>query len=218
MKIIHSTEYKCSSVGCEEAFRSHCLYKAHLRQFHNKGSLSCAHLDCHYTTDHKGNLKSHLKTHSDERSFVCDTDGCGKAYKRENALKRHQLTHIETLEEHPFVCNTEGCGKAYKHNHTLKKHRLKNIETLDKNFDANINKEKKLLTTNFENCTKPSLTDFNRQTETERYRSQSLESESNPSIPLSITDSNDTIECNANTFIEQSRTQIVLCENSDETS
>ena len=182
MKAFHSILYKCSSVGCEEAFRSYCLYKAHLRKCHNKGCLSCDHSDCDYTTDSKSHLISHLKSHSEER---------------------------------PFVCNADGCGKAYKHNHTLKEHQLTHIETLEENSDAKINKQKnKLLKTNFENRTKLLLSDLNRQSETDRLQSHSLESESNPSILLTITDSINTFECNANNSSKQSKTQVVLCEES----
>ena len=180
MKLCHSSQYTCNSVGCDSAFRSHCEYKAHLRQCHNRRSLSCAH--CHYKTVYKSQIIRHLKTHSNERPFVCDTDGCGKAYKNKHSLERHGLTHIKTLEE---------------------------------NSDAKTNEEKnKLLKTNFENCTKLSLTDLNRQSERDRHQIHSLELESNPSIPLAITDSNNTFECNENNLSKQSKTQIVLSEDS----
>ena len=182
MKLVHLKKYKCSSVGCDLAFRSHSQYKLHLRQCHNKRSFSCPQLNCNYTTDRKGNLKSHLKRHSNERPFVCDTDGCGKTFKRKCALKRHQLIHIATLED---------------------------------NSDAKINKEEnKLLKTNFENCTKLFLSDLKRQSETDRHQSYSLEPESKQSISLAITDSSNTFECNEMNFGEQSKTQIVLSEDS----
>ena len=116
MKAFHSIQYKCSSDGYEEAFRSHCLYKTHLRECHNKGCLSCDHSDCDYTTDSKSHLISQLKRHSEEYPYVCNTDGCGKAYKHSNALKRHRMTHIKTLEKNSDAKINDEKNKLLKTN------------------------------------------------------------------------------------------------------
>ena len=66
-----------------------------MRACHGVGPVTCAH--CGYTTDSKKNIKNHLKKHWNERRFVCDIDGCGKAYKFKTNLTKHKVTHDETL-------------------------------------------------------------------------------------------------------------------------
>ena len=93
--------------------------KSHnLRQCHDVRQFNCTQTDCDYTTDQKGNLFTHLKIHSNERPFVCDTNGCGMKFKRNNELKRHKLTHYHTLR----VCHYEGCHKTFNDIYKLKLH------------------------------------------------------------------------------------------------
>ena len=92
--------------GCLGAFKSQCQYKDHLIQFHNRISLSCAH--CHYKTDYKSQIIRHLKTHWNERPFVCNIDDCGKTYKYDTTLKRHQSIHNKMLS-----CSHEKSGADF---------------------------------------------------------------------------------------------------------
>ena len=230
--------FVCKVDGCQQAFGSNCLYKAHLRQCHNGVLLSCKHSDCDYTTKNKGHLKIHLKSHSNEYPFVCNSNGCGKAYKHKQSLKIHRLTHIETLEDNSdkrnnalkerqskqrrrrLSCPKEECRQTFNKTKTLNVH-IKKYHSMIKslkfsynsgeNSKAKNSKHKiKRLKTDFKYCTKRFLSDLKRRSETDQ---QSLEPESNQSIPLTIT-SNNTFESNANNFVKQSKTQIVLSEDS----
>ncbi|KAJ7635125.1 hypothetical protein FB45DRAFT_830731 [Roridomyces roridus] len=49
----------------------------------------CEH--CPLSFDRQHDLKRHIDTHSGEKPFLCDR-GCGKAFTRKDALKRHQTT------------------------------------------------------------------------------------------------------------------------------
>jgi len=57
-------------------------------------------------------------THSEERRYQCGT--CGKAFKRQDHLNGHLLTHRSTK---PFVCKVDGCEKSYCDARSLRRHR-----------------------------------------------------------------------------------------------
>ncbi|KAK7039770.1 hypothetical protein R3P38DRAFT_2514509 [Favolaschia claudopus] len=46
---------------------------------------------CPLSFDRQHDLKRHVETHSGEKPYLCDR-GCGKAFTRKDALKRHQTT------------------------------------------------------------------------------------------------------------------------------
>ncbi|KAJ7032391.1 hypothetical protein C8F04DRAFT_1040506 [Mycena alexandri] len=46
---------------------------------------------CPLSFDRHHDLKRHVETHSGEKPYLCDR-GCGKAFTRKDALKRHQTT------------------------------------------------------------------------------------------------------------------------------
>ena len=56
-------------------------------------------------------LDNHMKyKHSNDRNYICDVEGCGKAFKSKSNLAQHKQTHSE---ERPHQCPY--CEKAYKH-------------------------------------------------------------------------------------------------------
>lgn len=67
----------------------------------------------------KGNLVSHKRTHSDHNPFVCDFQGCGKAFANHGTLTNHKRTHSD---HKPFVCDVRGCGKAFTFHRDLTRH------------------------------------------------------------------------------------------------
>ena len=60
----------------------------------------------------------HRLTHSEERKYHCSI--CSKAFKRQDHLNGHLLTHRSTK---PFACSAEGCGKSYCDARSLRRHR-----------------------------------------------------------------------------------------------
>jgi general transcription factor IIIA len=51
--------------------------------------------------------------------YICNYEGCGKAFNRPVRLQAHERTHTN---ERPFVCEEEGCDKAFFKSEHLKTH------------------------------------------------------------------------------------------------
>uniref|UniRef100_A0A287AAC5 Transcription factor IIIA n=1 Tax=Sus scrofa TaxID=9823 RepID=A0A287AAC5_PIG len=65
------------------------------------------------------------------RPFVCDHEGCGKAFVRDYHLSRHALTHTG---EKPFVCAASGCDQKFNTKSNLKKHFERKHENQQKQY------------------------------------------------------------------------------------
>lgn len=50
------------------------------------------------------------KIRIEAKKFVCDYPECLKSFSRKDHLKRHQLNHDDTVQEH----ECEECGKKFK--------------------------------------------------------------------------------------------------------
>ncbi|RUS27952.1 hypothetical protein BC938DRAFT_482528 [Jimgerdemannia flammicorona] len=57
---------------------------------------------------------------SGSKLFTCQTEGCGKVFKRSEHLKRHTRS-IHTLEK-PFPCTYPGCPKRFSRSDNLNQH------------------------------------------------------------------------------------------------
>ena len=69
----------------------------------------------------KKTLDAHMEIkYSDERNYVCNFEGCGIAFKSEQALRNHMKSHSdEKLHQCPY------CKEAYKTNQNLQRHVFK---------------------------------------------------------------------------------------------
>ncbi|ELK37723.1 Transcription factor IIIA [Myotis davidii] len=74
------------------------------------------------------------------RPFVCDYEGCGKAFVRDYHLSRHALLHTG---EKPFVCAASGCDQKFNTKSNLKKH-----------FEHKHENQQKQYVCSFEGCKK----------------------------------------------------------------
>jgi len=58
----------------------------------------------------------------EERKYICDSEGCGKAFKRNVHLIRHKSIHLPKNERKRFQCTFSGCDKDYGTKYDLNAH------------------------------------------------------------------------------------------------
>mgnify|MGYP001089624308 CR=1 FL=1 len=69
------------------------------------------------------------------KRFICDHEGCTKAYSKPSLLDQHKRSHTG---ERPFKCNFPGCGKSFLRNSHLKAHLISHTDENDKPFRCSI--------------------------------------------------------------------------------
>lgn len=68
-------------------------------------------------------LDRHMLGHKEERPFVCNIPGCGKAFKESYIFRLHMKRHDGTLKKR-FVCTYSPCDKKFARRYTLERHIL----------------------------------------------------------------------------------------------
>ena len=109
-----SSDLKCSK--CLKTFANRRNLRDHMKAMHEYQSdkvldtpkFNCQH--CGKIFSKKFNYTSHLLRHSNEAAFQCDFEGCGKSFKRERTLHKHQLVFHEGRRER-YLCGQ--CGQVF---------------------------------------------------------------------------------------------------------
>lgn len=80
----------------------------------------CNYNGCGKLFTRRYNVRSHVQTHLSDRPFICEAPGCNKAFVRQHDLTRHKKIH----QELGFQC---ACKKKFGRHDALFRHRLRNI-------------------------------------------------------------------------------------------
>ncbi|KAG0720955.1 Zinc finger protein 497 [Chionoecetes opilio] len=113
---------------CEYKTSWHYAFQRH-RRTHASAKVVVMHScpQCHYKTVRREHFLRHIKNvHQNYRPFLCDI--CGKAFKRQDALKQHHVSHYQSLTPghsgpvgpYGFVCHI--CQKVCRSAAYLKEH------------------------------------------------------------------------------------------------
>ena len=111
-------QFICTIDNCNREYPTQDLFRRHGLRIHSEKTMLCTHEGCAFGTAHKSDFNKHLKTHSNDRPYVCDTDGCGKSYKTLCHLKAHRTTH----NGRQFECDVDACSKRFKSQRNLNQH------------------------------------------------------------------------------------------------
>ncbi|XP_050735460.1 uncharacterized protein LOC127007956 isoform X2 [Eriocheir sinensis] len=118
--------FECAE--CEYKTSWHYAFQRH-RRTHASSKVVVIHTcpQCHYKTVRREHFLRHIKNvHQNYRPFLCDI--CGKAFKRQDALKQHNVSHYQNLPSsnsgqvgpYGFVCHI--CQKVCRSAAYLKEH------------------------------------------------------------------------------------------------
>lgn len=135
-------EFDC--VLCDKKFPETKLYNSHLlthnkvypcpfcrKKFGTKSDAYFSHIKSHkqveefpFVCDICGEqykkrryLENHRRIHTGERPFICEHEGCGKAFRSRDGLDQHKWCH----KNQHFLCDF--CGRKFKKPSFLRNHR-----------------------------------------------------------------------------------------------
>ena len=82
---------------------------------------------CGRAFTHSGTLSNHKKGHAGVRPYACDVEGCGRAFTQKWHLKEHLRIHAG---ERPYVCDVAGCADSFIRSSALKGHKRRMHKTV----------------------------------------------------------------------------------------
>ena len=129
---------RCST--CSQVFESPYIYTKHKNQEKNT-PLVCDQCGIHVY--HARDLNSHMRTHSEDKPYICQWEGCTRAFKRVFELSAHTKTHNPAMTSTCEICNKEFKNSATLNNHRSKIHRNRDRFHCDR-CPASFTKESKL--------------------------------------------------------------------------
>lgn len=106
------------------------------RSFGAKTIHACPYNDCAKFFARPSRLATHILSHTNEKPFICEAEGCGKAYGRKTHLNRHfEKTHTNVPVNETRVKCSE-CSADFANKYALKKHWKKHHEQNDVEFNC----------------------------------------------------------------------------------
>ena len=88
----------------------------------NYKRFKCFCPKCEFSTKNECHLNEHIVIHSNKKRFVCEFNGCNKAFKQKPNYIRHKRTH-NTTEKNKLKCFCPNCKFMTYNQGTLKRHK-----------------------------------------------------------------------------------------------
>ncbi|KAI1284932.1 Transcription factor IIIA [Halotydeus destructor] len=89
----------------------------------SKSKFICPYPDCDAVYSKNCKLNDHIRSHTGERPYICDIEGCDKAFTSRTLLVKHQKrphSPSDVREKKSYVCAV--CDKDFKMKYNLKMH------------------------------------------------------------------------------------------------
>ena len=93
------------------------------RRNRKKQPLDCTWPGCNYKASKPHKLRTHLNEHQGIRPFVCEHDGCGKAFTSNECRREHQKRHTDKGQTYTYFCEFEGCDKKFNRKYKYVEHK-----------------------------------------------------------------------------------------------
>lgn len=113
--------FQCAFIDCPEKFARRQACKTHYYNHRTSQSFSNGFKCkfCGKIFKVQSALERHERVHTGDKPFKCDVADCEKSFSQKEMLKRHKIIHL-SIEDAPFACTQ--CDKKFRQKEPLRLH------------------------------------------------------------------------------------------------